>query len=56
MLIDQAMPILAQQSNVVRLSTPTKEAPLTIVGDLHGSLEDLTEIIRQFGTPSFESR
>ena len=56
MLVAQGISVLEQEANIPTLSRPTVESPLTVVGDLHGSLEDLGEIIKRWGVPSAASR
>ena len=55
-LVAQGISVLEREANIPTLSTPTAESPLTVVGDLHGSLEDLGEIIKRWGVPSATSR
>ena len=55
-LVAQGISVLEQEANIPTLSRPTVESPLTVVGDLHGSLEDLGEIIKRWGVPSAASR
>ncbi|CAM9254970.1 unnamed protein product, partial [Ectocarpus fasciculatus] len=49
-LIDRAKSIMTPESNVLRL-----EAPVVVVGDIHGQFYDLVNMLKVGGSPSDES-
>jgi len=55
-LLEQASAILEAQPNRSVLPAPTALEPLTIVGDLHGNLQDLNAIFQKYGTPDSASK
>ena len=48
--------MLSQEPNCCSIATPTEASPLTVVGDLHGSINDLNAIITKYGPPGPRSR
>ena len=47
---------MCESANVVMMPAATAVSPVTIVGDLHGSMEDLEYIIDTYGLPGANSR
>lgn len=52
----QAIRALEPLPNVSRMSAPTPDSPICIVGDLHGELKDLEQILEIHGPPGPKSR
>eukprot|EP00656_Telonema_subtile_P036130 TRINITY_DN4009_c0_g1_i1.p1 TRINITY_DN4009_c0_g1~~TRINITY_DN4009_c0_g1_i1.p1 ORF type:complete len:672 (-),score=171.04 TRINITY_DN4009_c0_g1_i1:230-2245(-) len=55
-ILEEAVRVFKAEPNCGVIPVPTKESPLTIVGDLHGSLADLNAIFDKQGPPSATNR
>ena len=56
-LCRMASDILKQEPNVVKIAKPEDGTKVNVVGDLHGSLDDLMEILtKQTGPPSAQNK
>lgn len=55
-ILEEAIKVFKAEPNCGIIPVPTKESPLTVVGDLHGSLADLNAIFDRQGTPSPSNR
>ena len=55
-MLTAARRAMRESANVVMMPAATAASPVTIVGDLHGSMEDLEYIIDTYGLPGPNSR
>merc|ERR1712137_50414 len=55
-LIHEVAPLLRQESNLIELENVGANEHLTVVGDLHGDLEDLQAVFEASGLPSETNR